>query len=351
MRLFSTEQVSKFHPDKYCDQISDAILDECLRKDKGSRVAIETMAKGDMVVVCGELTTTADFSVEKIVKQVAQKLGYHANKVIVNISKQSAQIAGGVKNGRDTGAGDQGIMFGYATRETDSFLPYGFDLANKIIAALEFDATQPLSYLQGDAKTQVTVDLDAEGPDSIKKVLISACHKESLKDVREYVLCVLEEAGFDFIDKDLLLVNPAGRWTIGGPIADCGLTGRKIVCDQYGGYVPVGGGAFSGKDPSKVDRTAAYMANVIARDLVRENKFKECSVQLAYAIGMKEPMSVQVSTPLHEHDEMLAEYIKNRYDLTPYGMIEYLNLLNGGFEKRSEGCHYRYPFMTKGAKK
>lgn len=351
MRLFSTEQVSKYHPDKYCDQISDAILDDCLAQDKNGRVAVESMAKGKKVFLCGEITTTAKVDYESVARKVGEKLGYEIDELSVNIDKQSLEIAGGVKNGRDTGAGDQGIMFGYAVKGTDSRLPYGFDLANRIIEVIEDDVArsrvETSSPLFGDAKTQVTVDLDKKKEDSVQKVLISVCHRKSLIDVRAYVKKLLCMYGFDFIKDDMLIVNPAGRWTMGGPIADCGLTGRKIVCDQYGGYIQVGGGAFSGKDPSKVDRTAAYMANQVARDMLEKYGVDSCSVQLAYAIGMKEPMSVHVDALEGKKEIDLTDDVANNYDLTPYGMIEHLCLLDGGFERRSEGCHYRYPFMTK----
>lgn len=346
MRLYSTEQVSKYHPDKFCDQISDAILTACLREDPDSRVACECMAKGQTVILAGEITTKANINYGKIVHRVAHKLGYPVNNILTYIETQSPEIAGGVKSGEDLRAGDQGIMFGYACNQTESGLPYAFDVANKVIALIENDvATYADSPLKGDAKVQVTVDLDKPADDrSLVEILISVCHKEkyTLKDICGYVEELVENSGID-LGEAVLNINPAGAWTIGGPAADCGLTGRKIVCDQYGGFCAVGGGAFSGKDPSKVDRSAAYMANVIARDLVKKYDLKECEVQLAYAIGKKEPMSVSVTVKDSNPNTnlYLASYVLNNYDLTPYGIIKYLDLLNVDYEKLAEGCHYR----------
>ena len=343
MRLFSTEQVTKYHPDKYADQISDAVLTACLQEDSESRVACECLVKGGTVVLAGEITTTAKVNYAEIATRVARKLGYTANNIITYIEQQSPEIAGGVKSGDDLCAGDQGIMFGYATKETESGLPYALDLANILCRVLEFDAEQPNSALKGDAKVQVTVDLEKPRDDrSLVEILISVCHKEqyTLEEIRNYVENIVEYSGID-IGEARLNINPAGRWTIGGPAADCGLTGRKIVCDQYGGFCPVGGGAFSGKDPSKVDRSAAYMANYIARDLVKNNDIEYAEVQLAYAIGEAQPMSVHVETNRRDIDRTLAEIVAEQYDLSPAGIIKFLDLLNVDYEKLAEGCHYR----------
>ncbi|MBR5818152.1 MAG: methionine adenosyltransferase [Clostridia bacterium] len=343
MRLFSTEQVTKYHPDKYADQISDAVLTACLQEDPESRVACECLVKGGTVVLAGEITTTAKVNYAEIATRVARKLGYTANNIITYIEQQSPEIAGGVKSGDDLCAGDQGIMFGYATKETESGLPYALDLANMLCRVLEFDAEQPNSALKGDAKVQVTVDLEKPRDDrSLVEILISVCHKEqyTLEEIRNYVENIVEYSGID-IGEARLNINPAGRWTIGGPAADCGLTGRKIVCDQYGGFCPVGGGAFSGKDPSKVDRSAAYMANYIARDLVKNNDIEYAEVQLAYAIGEAQPMSVHVETNRRDIDRTLAEIVAEQYDLSPAGIIKFLDLLNVDYEKLAEGCHYR----------
>ena len=343
MRLFSTEQVSKYHADKYADQISDAILTACLQEDPDSRVACECMVKGETVILAGEITTKAKIDYGYIASLVGSKLRYRVRQVLTYIETQSPEIAGGVKSGKDLRAGDQGIMFGYACNQTESGLPYAFDMANKIIALIENEAENPFSFLKGDAKCQVTVDLDEPADErSLVEILISVCHKEkySLDTIREYVEDLVAYSGLD-IGEAKLNINPAGAWTIGGPAADCGLTGRKIVCDQYGGFCAVGGGAFSGKDPSKVDRSAAYMANVIARDLVESYKLEWCEVQLAYAIGEKQPMSVTVKSNKRRLDRKLAEAVKETYDLTPYGIITYLDLLNVDYEKLAEGCHYR----------
>ena len=350
MRLFSTEQVSKYHPDKFADQISDAILDACLAQDPHSRVACECMVKDTTVILAGEITTKAKVDYDKVARRVAKKLGYEVYTVLVRIDTQSPEIAGGVGDGEEMGAGDQGMMYGYATRETESRLPFGFDLANRIIKAIEDNVeNDPDTVFKGDAKCQVTVDLDAPPTmESVKKVLVSVCHKaEKLAAAKVAVYRILEDLGVpNWVE---VIVNPAGSWTIGGPIADCGLTGRKIVCDQYGGYCPVGGGAFSGKDPSKVDRSGAYMARFIACDLLKYHKMLEwVEVQIAYAIGRAEPMSVSVSCNMPECNEILAKEVMECYDLTPSGIIKTLELLRPNYEELAEGCHYRERRMTNG---
>lgn len=344
MTLFSTEQVSKWHPDKYADQISDAILDACLAKDKYSRVACETMVKGDTIILAGEITTRGKVDYYEAALKVARKLGYKVDRVLSYIETQSPEIAHGIGEGSDMGAGDQGMMYGYACNETESLLPFGFDLANRIIAAIERDVeTNPYTVFKGDAKCQVTVNLDQKPDmDSVKKILVSACHKEghSLEAVQHSIHEILWSCGVD-THKVEVIANPAGTWTIGGPAADCGLTGRKIVCDQYGGYCPVGGGAFSGKDPSKVDRSGAYMARRIACYLVKHYGLEWAEVQIAYAIGQKEPMSVYVRTNRPGCDADYAREVLDTYPLTPAGIIEALNLLDVSYEKLAEGCHYR----------
>lgn len=346
MKLFSTEQVSKYHPDKYADQISDAILTEFITKDSTSHCGIETLVKDNTVVLAGEVTSSADVDYDSIVNRVANKLNYKVDKIINLIGKQSPEINAAVLQETDFGAGDQGMMFGYATNETDSYLPFGFDLANRIIKAIEYDVdVNPKSLLKGDAKTEVTVDLD-ETPDiySVKSILVSACHKEgySLKEVQNYIAVIVNKVIGDFDMKSHqypeIIINPSGTWTIGGPTADCGLTGRKIVCDQYGGYCAVGGGAFSGKDPTKVDRSGSYMARHIAIDLVNKYNLRWCEVQLAYAIGVAEPVSINVK---NDKGLDLSDYVKHNYKLTPKGIIEYLDLLHIDYETISKGCHYR----------
>ncbi|MCD8308914.1 MAG: methionine adenosyltransferase domain-containing protein [Clostridia bacterium] len=347
MRLFSTEQVSKYHPDKICDQISDAVLDACLKANPQSRVACECMAKGSMIILAGEITgVTMDFGA--IASSVAGNLRYYVDRVLTWLDYQSPEIAKGVDAG---GAGDQGMMYGYATAETDSLLPYGFDLANRIIAAIEDDTeNNPKTLFSGDAKCQVTVDLDE--PDlaqSVRRVLVSVCHRAGLNETKQRVKDMLYDLGIDEARTEII-INPAGIWTIGGPAADCGLTGRKIVCDQYGGYCPVGGGAFSGKDPTKVDRSGAYMARKIACDALRRYDLDKCEVQLAYAIGMPQPVSVSVmpkpkgqasSEDAAILGEIITEWVTKTYDLSPRGIITELDLLNRNYEKLAGGCHFR----------
>lgn len=330
MSLFSTEQISKYHPDKYADQISDAILTEALKQDKNSRVAVETLVKNKTVVVAGEITTNAKINYEEIARKVATKLNYEIDSFVNLISKQSPQINQAVNK---DGAGDNGIMFGYATNETESYLPKAFDYANKVIKALENAVKHGI--LKGDAKTQVTIDTKTN---EIKTVVINACHHEKYTNaqVRQHIVQILIENKL-YYARVKYLTNTAGRWTIGGPIADAGLTGRKIVADQYGGYAPVGGGAFSGKDPTKVDRSATYMARHIAKHLVDKFNLENAEVQLAYAIGKAEPVGVSVKT----NDGVdYADYVKLHYDLTPQGIIKKLDLLNTNYEQVAEGCHF-----------
>ncbi|MBR1984635.1 MAG: methionine adenosyltransferase [Clostridia bacterium] len=345
MKLFSTEQVSKYHPDKYADQISDAVLAACLAQDPYSRVACECMVKDGYIVLGGEIRTNAKVNYEQVAKSVARKLKYKVNKVINLIGQQSNEIYNGTtKAGGLTGAGDQGIMFGYATNETESYLPYAFDLANKIIKTIEYDVEHnPNTILRGDAKTQVTTDLDQKQDISaIYKILVSVCHNKrvSIVKVRDYITNLLQPLLQGFNGK--LIINPAGLWTIGGPTADCGLTGRKIVCDQYGGFCAVGGGAFSGKDPSKVDRSAAYMARHIAVDVVKKfTTVKTCEVQLAYAIGQADPMSVRVIVDGLDAPDYIYKHVTSHFKLTPSCIIDELGLLCWNYEKVAEGCHFR----------
>lgn len=351
MRLITTEQISKYHPDKYADQISDAILDACLEQDKRSRVACEVMVKDTTVVLGGEITTAAVFNYDEVVYRVANKLGYRVNKIINLIGRQSQEINLAVDQEATTGAEDQGIMFGYASQETPELLPYGLYLANKIIKLIEEDVEKnPNTILFGDAKCQVTVDQDMLTHTSttpkgwaVKKILISACHSSyaSLDDLKDHIKNLINRNLYELAEVDII-INPAGTWTIGGPIADCGLTGRKIVCDQYGPYSPVGGGAFSGKDPTKVDRSAAYMARYLAKYVVNTYHVHECTVQLSYAIGKAEPFSVNVTIPgiyARTTVETIAHDLRDRFDLTPSGIIQFLGLLNRKYEKMAEGYH------------
>ena len=341
--LFSTEMVNKYHPDKFADQISDAILTYYLKHDPYAHVACECLAKGSTIVLGGEITSTVDGKQEHraIVEDVASRLGYHVDGFVDLITPQSVQIGDAVNSCRTLGAGDQGMMFGYACRGGRYHLPYGQELAIGIIGAIEADVSEnPSSILKGDAKTQVTTDLETPGyRKDVDTVLVSVCHKEGvgLDEVKAYVKRLLEKVPGALDGK--LLINPAGVWTLGGPDADCGLTGRKIVCDQYGGYAPVGGGAFSGKDPTKVDRSGAYMARKIACAVVDEFDVDSCEIQLAYGIGLSEPLSVNVKTSVPELDNYISKWISEKYDLTPKGMIEYLHLLDLDYYDIAKGCH------------
>jgi len=322
MRIFSTEQISKYHPDKYADQISDAIVTELLKHDKGSKAGVEVMVKDTKVILGGEVRTSARINYKKVVRRVAKKLGYKVTKIYNFIGLQSNEIFNGISHDNgDIGAGDQGLMYGYATRETESYLPYAFDLANQIIKLIESDVEyNPFTILKGDAKTQVMTDLDKpQNIKAIQEILISVCHKEghTLEKVQAYIKQLTRDLLNGFNGK--FTINPAGTWTVGGPISDCGLTGRKIVCDQYGGYCAVGGGAFSGKDPSKVDRSAAYMARTLAIDLLKNFKeIKWAEVQLSYAIGVAKPTGISVKTNLSkEKNNEFVDWISFNYSLRP----------------------------------
>lgn len=340
MHLFSTEQVSRWHPDKVADQISDAILFYCLSKDKNSRVAIETLVKNKKVFLAGEITCSVLVPYKKIVKEVMDSLNYPVEEIITEITQQSIQISNAVDSDENYGAGDQGMMFGFATRESSSYLPRAFDIANKIIEIISNDIeTNENSILKGDTKTQVTVDLDNLN-DIPEVILISACHKENLtiEEVRSYLFNLLEKNN---IKAKNYILNPSGLWTIGGPESDSGLTGRKIVCDQYGGFCPVGGGSFSGKDPTKVDRSGAYMARELAISILEKFKdINKAEVELAYGIGIARPISISIICDSKNARKEIYDYV-NTFDLTPYGIIKYLDLKNIDYQKLSQGCHYR----------
>ena len=342
MTMFSTEMVSKYHPDKYADQISDTVLTEILKSDPAAHVACETMVKDDTVVLGGEITTSAKPDYDAIVRSVGNRLNYKVGKVINLITTQSPEIENAVDSDERIGAGDQGMMFGYAVNGGRYYLPYGQEIAIDIIKAIEYDVEHnPNTIFQGDTKTQVTTDLSAPGFEKpLDTILISACHKEgySLAQVQNRILGLLEENGIPLAKK--MLINPAGVWTFGGPAADCGLTGRKIVCDQYGGYAPVGGGAFSGKDPSKVDRSGCYIARRIAVDMVKKYGFESCTVQIAYAIGVSQPVSVSAfGLDARSKKIDVSDDVKSFYDLTPKGISDYLNLTKLDYSVISCGNH------------
>lgn len=335
--LVTSEQVSHGHPDKICDQISDAIVTACLAQDKHSRVAVETLIKDHHVVVAGEVTTSAIFDVEALVLEVVKPLGMTDVCVTNLIGLQSRDIALGVDTG---GAGDQGLMFGYATDETPEYLPLPFVLATRVLEELK-SLNDPL--LLFDAKAQVTYDYERK---RIKTFLVSVQHKPNAtrKQVKAIVKEVMVKVAKHYKQNTdfKVLINPTGRFVLGGSYADAGVTGRKIIADTYGGFCRHGGGAFSGKDPSKVDRSASYMARKIAKDIVREGYAKRCEVQIAYAIGLKKPVSIAVDTfgTSSYSDDSLVKMIELRYDLTPQGIIKELNLLDVDYRKTSTYGHF-----------
>ena len=353
--LFTSESVTEGHPDKIADQISDAILDACLAEDPYSRVACETLTATGLVVIAGEITTKTYVDFQKIVRGVVQSIGYdnalygfdsNTCAVISSINKQSGDIAMGVDTG---GAGDQGMMFGYATNENDNYMPTAIDLANKLTLRLtEVRKNGMLPYLRPDGKSQVTVEYGADHkPRRVDAVVISTQHADSIDnetlraDIMKHVIQVAVPA--NLLDADTKYhINPTGRFVIGGPMGDTGLTGRKIIVDSYGGMGRHGGGAFSGKDPTKVDRSACYMARHIAKNIVAAGLADRCEVQLAYAIGVAEPVSVLVDTfdtgKLSE--EKLEELVRKNFQLTPKGIIASLKLRRPIYKKTAAYGHF-----------
>jgi S-adenosylmethionine synthetase len=345
--LFTSEAVTEGHPDKICDQISDAVLDEVLKNDKGGRVACETLITSGLVVVGGEITTSARINVEEIVKRVLKDIGYNnsefgfdcENFSILNaIKKQALEIAKGVDNG---GAGDQGIMFGYATDETEELMPAPILWANKLAKYLSYARKNGIAkHLGPDGKTQLTFRYVNGKPHKITTVLLSTQHTKDVLDKdgniteefkQEIINKIIKPCLGDFIDEDTeFLINPTGSFVIAGPAADVGVTGRKIMVDSYGGMAPHGGGAFSGKDPTKVDRSAAYMARYISKNIVASGIAEKCLIQLSYAIGLEKPLSLMVDTfsTSDISNKEIVEMIFNTFNLTPRGMIDKLELRN-----------------------
>jgi len=357
--LFTSESVSEGHPDKMADQISDAILDALLEQDKGSRVACETMIKTGMVVVAGEITTEAYVDIEDIVRGVVNDIGYNNSEsgfdsntcaVLNGIGKQSPDIAMGVDDSEDheQGAGDQGLMFGYATNETDVLMPAPITYSHLLVkrqSEVRKDGTLP--WLQPDAKSQITFRYENGKPVAIDAVVLSTQHKEeiSLKDLQEAVMeeiikPVLPEAWINADTK--YFINPTGRFVIGGPHGDCGLTGRKIIVDTYGGMARHGGGAFSGKDPSKVDRSAAYAARYVAKNIVAAGIAERCEIQLSYAIGVAEPTSISVETfgTGKVSNGKIVELIRNHFELRPKGLIKMLDLIKPIYKDTAAYGHF-----------
>lgn len=317
-KIYTAESVTSGHPDKVCDQISDAILDECLRGDSKSRVAVENFGGHGVLNIGGEVTTKSQVDFEEIARQVYRDIGYEEDlEIISNIACQSSDIAQGVDTG---GAGDQGIMYGYATDETDEYLPKGLVLAHKLAEGLEkLRKDGGVAWLLPDGKSQVTME-----DDNVRSVLISTQHKEDIsqEEIREILIqrIIINLISGEDID---IYINPTGKFVQGGFEADTGLTGRKIMVDTYGGLAPHGGGAFSGKDPSKVDRSAAYMARFVAKNIVANKLAKKCMVSAAYAIGRAEPLMVEA---LDENGNSLASFVNERFDFRPKAIIERLDL-------------------------
>ena len=370
-RLFTSESVTEGHPDKICDQISDAILDELMRQDPMSRVACETAITTGLVLVMGEITTKGYVDIQKVVRETIREIGYDRAKygfdcdtcgVITALDEQSADIALGVDKALEAkenkmtdeeidaiGAGDQGMMFGYATNETEEYMPYPISLAHKLARKLtEVRKNGTLKYLRPDGKSQVTVEYDENGkPSRLDAVVLSTQHDPEVsqeqihEDIKKYVFdTVLPQ---DMIDENTkFFVNPTGRFVIGGPHGDSGLTGRKIIVDTYGGYARHGGGAFSGKDCTKVDRSAAYAARYVAKNIVAAGLADKCEIQLSYAIGVAHPTSVMVDTfgTGKLNDEKLVEIIRENFDLRPAGIIKMLDLRRPIYKQTAAYGHF-----------
>ncbi|MBQ2941608.1 MAG: methionine adenosyltransferase [Clostridia bacterium] len=358
-RLFTSESVTEGHPDKLCDLISDTVLDAYLEKDPDSRVACEVTASTGLITVMGEITSKAVIDIQPLIREAIREVGYTDSSmgfdadtcsVMNTVHGQSPDIAQGVgdNNDENSGAGDQGLIFGFACSETETLMPLPIYLAHKLSERLTFVRKSGiLTYLRPDGKTQVTVEYDENDvPKRIDAIVVSTQHSEDVtleqikEDVIKHVITpVIDEKMMD--DNTKIYINPTGRFVIGGPFGDSGLTGRKIIVDTYGGYARHGGGAFSGKDPSKVDRSAAYMARYIAKNLVAASLCEKCEIQLAYAIGVAKPVSVRVDTfgtgKLSE--DKLEELVMENFDLRPYGIIKTLGLRNPIYKKTSNYGH------------
>lgn len=357
--IFTSESVTEGHPDKMADQISDAILDSLLDGDPGSRVACESLVTTGLALVSGEITSSVSLNIPETVRNTIERIGYTDSSmgfdaqtcsVIVATDVQSKDIAAGVDAGPDKeqGAGDQGLMFGYANDDTPQLLPFPITCAHRLSKKLsETRKSGVLPFLRPDGKSQVTVRYENRKPVGIDTVVISSQHSEGI-DNKSIYEGVLEEVVKPVIDESLLtadtkvLVNPTGRFVIGGPMGDVGLTGRKIIIDTYGGWARHGGGAFSGKDPSKVDRSAAYMARYIAKNVVASGTAKECEIQIAYAIGVPEPVSVMVNTfgTSTEPESRIVSAIRENFDLRPAGIIKTLDLLRPIYSPTAAYGHF-----------
>lgn len=361
--LFTSESVTEGHPDKMADQISDAVLDAMLAQDPRSRVACETLLTTGLVVVAGEVTTQAQVNLPDVVRQTIKKIGYDDSAkgfdyqtcgVMIALGKQSADISQGVTVGQgihnqaEQGAGDQGLMFGYAVRESESLMPLSIDLSHKLAFKLsQVRKDETLKWLRPDGKTQVTVEYENGAPKRIDAIVVSTQHdpEVSHKQIQEGVIeeIIKKIVPHQYLDnKTKFFINPTGRFVVGGPMGDCGLTGRKIIVDTYGGHGAHGGGAFSGKDPSKVDRSACYMGRYIAKNIVAAGLADRCLVQLAYAIGVAEPVSVMVNTFGTEKTELrnLEGAVREVFHLRPAGIIQSLQLLRPIYLKTAAYGHF-----------
>jgi S-adenosylmethionine synthetase len=357
--LFTSESVSEGHPDKVADQVSDAVLDAILTNDKRGRVACETLVKTGVVIVAGEVTTSTWIDIESLVRKTVLEIGYDSSEMgfdgascgVLNvIGKQSPDIAQGVdrKDERKQGAGDQGLMFGFASNETDVLMPAAITLAHRLVERqARVRKSGRLPWLRPDAKSQVTLRYENDRPVGIEAVVLSTQHSDDVptRKLREAVMdeILLPVLPKKWLDKRTKYhINPTGRFVIGGPVGDCGLTGRKIIVDTYGGFARHGGGAFSGKDPSKVDRSAAYAARYVAKNIVAAGLADRCEVQVSYAIGVAEPTSIMVETfgTGKLSREKLTQLVRRHFDLTPYGLREMLDLLRPIYRKTAAYGHF-----------
>ena len=359
-KLFTSESVTEGHPDKICDQVSDAILDECLRQDPESRVAVECLTKTGVVIAAGELTTKANIDVPKIARKTLNEIGYtksshgiHADTcaIMTHIEEQSPDISQGVTEGEgeftEQGAGDQGMMFGFACDETEELMPLPISLAHGLTKKLsDVRKSGEINYLCPDGKAQVTIEYVDDKPVNVHTVVVSSQHDEGVeqetlkKDILEKVI---KPVCGDYLTEDTrYFINPTGRFVLGGPYADAGLTGRKIIVDTYGGMGRHGGGAFSGKDPSKVDRSAAYAARFIAKNLVSNGLCKKCEVGLSYAIGVAEPVSIFVDSfgTSEKTEEELVEVVKKNFPLKPAEILKYFDLKKPMYRETAAYGHF-----------
>jgi S-adenosylmethionine synthetase len=359
--LFTSEAVSMGHPDKLADQISDGVLDALFAQDPYSRVACETMVTTGLCVIAGEVTTKATVDMQEVVRQVVREVGYTEADmgisadhcaVMVALHEQSPDIAMGVNDdaskGKDVGAGDQGLMFGYACNDTPELMPLPIALSHRILNRLtEARQKGEVNWLRPDSKSQVTIEYEGHLPVRIDTVVVSTQHapEVSNEEIRKFIIekVVKPVLPADLLGEDIIYhINPTGRFVVGGPHGDCGLTGRKIIVDTYGGWGRHGGGAFSGKDPTKVDRSAAYMARYVAKNIVAAELADRCEVQLAYAIGVSEPVSVRVDTEGtgRVDDSLICEVVREIFPLTPSGIIKHLDLRRPIFRKTAAGGHF-----------